>query len=399
MRMGRRPVSDKAKLELSWLDIGGGKSNNPSMARLVLDNVSKFFAGPRRENVGAVRRLNLTAGAGEFLVIVGPSGCGKTTTLRLIAGLETPDEGSLSLDGEPLAGVAPKDRDVAMVFQNHALLPHLTVFENLGFGLMLRRTPREEITRRVRAAAEMLDLTALLERKPPALSGGECQRVALGRALARQPRVFLFDEPLSNLDAPLRLQLRGQIAAVRRRAGATMVYVTHDQAEAMALADRVAVMREGALQQAAPPLELYRRPANRFVAGFIGSPPMNFFQGVVARENGLLVSRANAGFALEAGEGAAKALETRAGQPVILGLRPEDIGAGPGVAAVVERVEATGAENLLYCESNGVRFVSRMPAGRVAEGGQSVALRFEMERAHFFDPTTGQALTLPGWFI
>src|SRR5580658_6257753 len=259
------------------------------MARLVLENVSKRFAGPRRENVGAVCRLHLAVQDHEFLVIVGPSGCGKTTTLRLIAGLEMPDEGTISLDGKSLAGVLPRDRDVSMVFQNHALLPHLTVFENLAFGLMLRRFHKEEIARRVRAAADVLHLAPLLERKPPALSGGECQRVALGRAMVRQPQVFLFDEPLSNLDAPMRLQLRAEIAALRRRAGAMMIYVTHDQAEAMALADRVAVMKEGALQQTAAPMDLYRRPANRFVAGFMGSPPMNFFQGALARDNGAVV--------------------------------------------------------------------------------------------------------------
>jgi multiple sugar transport system ATP-binding protein len=286
-----------------------------------------------------------------------------------------------------------------MVFQNHALLPHLTVFENLAFGLMLRRTPREQIAQRVRAAAEMLDLTALLERKPPALSGGECQRVALGRALARHPRIFLFDEPLSNMDAPLRLQLRGEIAALRRRVGAMMIYVTHDQAEAMALADRVAVMKDGALQQAAPPLELYARPANRFVAGFIGSPPMNFFQGVVLRENGSLVFRAGGGFDLPVGAGAAKALQARLGKAITLGLRPEHIVEGAGVPALVERAEATGAETILYCISNGVRFVSRLPAGRALRRGQGLAFRLEMERAHFFDADTGQALaSLPFLF-
>ncbi len=379
----------------SWLDILGHHANNVSMACLLLDNVSKCFSGPRREMIGAVRSLNLTAADGEFLVIVGPSGCGKTTTLRLIAGLETPDAGSISLDGQPLAGVPPGDRDVALVFQNHALLPHLTVFQNLAFGLMLRRAPRDQIAQRVRAAADMLGLTPLLERKPPALSGGECQRVALGRALARHPRIFLLDEPLSNLDAPLRLQLRGEIAALRRRLAATMLYVTHDQAEAMALADRVAVLKDGALQQAAPPLELYRRPANRFVAAFIGSPPMNFFEGAIARDNGSLLFRAAAGFALPLDASAANSLEPRLGQPVTLGLRPEHIADGPGVAALVERVEATGAESILYCAAGGVRFVSRMPAARVAWCGQSLPLRFDMARAHFFDPATGQTLTSP----
>jgi multiple sugar transport system ATP-binding protein len=366
------------------------------MARLVLENVSKRFAGPRRDNVGAVSGMHLAVQDHEFLVIVGPSGCGKTTTLRLIAGLETPDQGAIWLDGKSLAGVPPRNRDVAMVFQNHALLPHLTVFENLAFGLMLRRFPKEEIARRVRAAAEMLNLTALLERKPPALSGGECQRVALGRAMVRQPKVFLFDEPLSNLDAPMRLQLRAEIAALRRRAGAMMLYVTHDQAEAMALADRVAVMKDGALQQTAAPMELYRHPANRFVAGFMGSPPMNFFQGTLARDNGAVVFQGgNESKLVVPVEGrSTPTLPTPLGQLVTLGLRPEHIseaGGGP-VAAVVERVEAAGAENFVYCSSCGVPFVMRTSPSRAAKSGDALALRFDMAQAHFFDPTTGQTL-------
>jgi multiple sugar transport system ATP-binding protein len=366
------------------------------MARLVLENVSKRFAGPRRENVGAVSRMNLAVHDQEFLVIVGPSGCGKTTTLRLIAGLEMPDEGVISLDGKSLAGVPPRDRDVAMVFQSHALLPHLTVFENLAFGLMLRRFPKEEITKRVRAAADMLNLTTLLERKPPALSGGECQRVALGRAMVRQPKVFLFDEPLSNLDAPMRLQLRAEIAALRRRAAAMMLYVTHDQAEAMALADRVAVMKDGALQQTAAPMELYRRPANRFVAGFVGSPPMNFFQGVLARDHGRMVFQGGKENKLAVPMAAELAQEwqTRVGPPLTLGLRPEHISEADGgaVAAVVERVEAAGSENFVYCSSCGVPFVMRVPGSHAAASGDALAVRFDMAQAHFFDSATGQSL-------
>ena len=366
------------------------------MARLVLENVSKRFAGPRRENVGAVSGLNLAVEDHEFLVMVGPSGCGKTTTLRLIAGLETPDEGSISLDGKSLAQVPPRDRDVAMVFQNHALLPHLTVSENLAFGLMLRRFPKDEIARRVRVAADMLNLGPLLGRKPPAISGGECQRVALGRALVRQPQVFLFDEPLSNLDAPMRLQLRGEIAALRRRSGAMMIYVTHDQAEAMALADRVAVMKDGWLEQTAAPHEIYRRPANRFVAGFMGSPPMNFFQGTLARRNGSVIFQAGSGNNLAVplqGE-FAQTLQDRIGQPVTLGLRPEHIAeaGGGGVEAVVERMEAAGAENFLYCSTHGSTFVMRAPATRTAVSGDGMALRFDMSEAHFFDTTTGRSL-------
>jgi multiple sugar transport system ATP-binding protein len=341
--------------------------------------------------------LHLTVQDHEFLVIVGPSGCGKTTTLRLIAGLETPDQGAILLDGASLAAVAPRDRDVAMVFQNHALLPHLTVFENLAFGLMLRRFPKEEIARRVRTAAEMLNLRPMLERKPPALSGGECQRVALGRAMVRQPKVFLFDEPLSNLDAPMRLQLRAEIAALRRRAGAVMIYVTHDQAEAMALADRVAVMKDGALQQTAAPMELYGHPANRFVAGFMGSPPMNFFPGTLARDDRAVVFQGGHEnkLAVTVEGGLAPAWQDRLGQPVTLGLRPEHIGeAGGGpVAAVVERVEAAGAENFIYCSSHGLPFVMRAPPARAAKTGDSLALRFDMTQAHFFDPATGATLS------
>jgi multiple sugar transport system ATP-binding protein len=336
----------------------------------------------------------LTVQDGEFLVIVGPSGCGKTTTLRLIAGLESPDTGELRLDGKSLAGVAARDRDMAMVFGNHALLPHLTVSENLGFGLMLRKFPKDEIATRVNAAAEMLGLAPLLRSRPPALSAGECQRVALGRALVRQPRIFLFDEPLSNLDAPMRVQLRAQIAAVHRRAGAMTIYVTHDQAEAMALADRIAVMKDGALQQISSPLELYRRPVNRFVAGFMGSPPMNFFEGTIVQRNGSAVFRG--GFEVTLGAGGAK-LPGQAGERrVTLGLRPEDIveGKGPSLEAVVERVETTGLENIIYCSGGGGSFVSRLPADHAVKSGDRLTMQLNMNRAHFFDPESGAALAI-----
>lgn len=362
------------------------------MARVEFEHVAKEFTGSRHERIGAVRDLNLTVADGELLVIVGPSGCGKTTTLRLLAGLETPDQGVIRLDGQPLNGVAPRDRDVAMMFQNHALLPHLTAFENMAFGLMLRKFPRAEITSRVRKAADMLNLAALLERRPAELSGGECQRVALGRALVRQPKVFLLDEPLSNLDAPMRLQLRSEIAAVRRQTGATMIYVTHDQAEAMALADRVAVMKDGAVQQVAPPSELYRRPASRFVAGFIGAPPMNFFTGSIGRDNGSWQFRGEdpggliLPVALERANGCA-------GRAVILGLRPEHItpGAGGAVSATLERVEPAGPESLLYLSLGGHNFVARA-AAFAGTPGTAVPLSFQMSEAHFFDAATGAAV-------
>jgi multiple sugar transport system ATP-binding protein len=370
------------------------------MGRLVLDNVTKTFAGPRRQQIGAVRGLCLTVEEGEMMVIVGPSGCGKTTTLRLIAGLESPDGGSILLDGKPLDGVSPKDRDVAMVFQDHALFPHLTVFENMALGLRLRKFPRAETVERVRAAAEMLGLAGLLERRPGELSGGECQRAALGRALARDPRVLLLDEPLANLDAPLRLQLRGEIARLRRRLRTTMVFVTHDQSEAMALADRVAVMKDGAAQQTGSPREIYRRPASRFVAGFIGSPPMNFFEGALAEENGVLNfhGRAGAGFSLRLDSMSSGGLKAHAGMAVTLGLRPEHIApvaegnGGNVVRAALERVEAAGAESLYYVSAGGQGFIARVAGDDVPKATEALPLQFEMEHALFFDTATGAAI-------
>ena len=364
-------------------------------------NVTREFSGPRRERVLALNGFNLEARPGELLVIVGPSGCGKTTALRLLAGLDVPDRGSIFLDGQSLAGVEPRDRDLAMVFQHHALLPHLTVWQNMAFGLTLRKFPAAEITARVGRAAEMLGLTALLERRPGAISGGERQRAALGRALARQPKVFLFDEPLSHLDAPARLQLRGEIAALRRRLGATMLFVTHDQAEALALADRLAVMRQGAVEQAAPPEEIYRRPASRFVAGFIGAPAMNFFEGTLAPENGALWFRGGG-----VGEGLAVAIDLAAlpgavacsNKPVTLGLRPEHILEATGsngalrVEAVIERTELTGPERLVYLRCGAVSFVGRWPASHPARAGDAVAVEFPPAQAHLFDGETGRAI-------
>jgi len=372
------------------------------MGRLLLENVTKSFSGPRRQKIAAVRALNLKAEAGELLAIVGPSGCGKTTTLRLIAGLETPDAGSILLDGKPLAGVPPQDRDVAMVFQDHALFPHLTVFENMALGLRLRKFPRAEIAAQVKAAADVLGLTALLERRPAELSGGESQRAALGRALTRHPRVFLLDEPLSNLDAPLRLQLRGEIARLRRRLGATMIFVTHDQAEALALADTVAVMKDGAVQQSAPSREIYRHPASRFVAGFIGSPPMNFFEGALEEKNSVLLFHERAGgepgFSIPLDANSSAALHVHAGQSVTLGLRPEHIvPASPAngsavVRATLERIEPAGAENLAYFSTAGHAFTVRSPADDSPKPPGALPLHFQMQHAHFFDATTGAAL-------
>src|SRR6266567_4719743 len=246
--------------------------NNGGVARVVIEHLSKVFTGPRGESIHAVVDASLSVEDKEFVVLVGPSGCGKTTTLRLIAGLEEASSGAISIDGQVVSDLVPRDRNIAMVFQNYALYPHMSVYENMAFGLKVRNHPKAEIEKRVKEAAEILDLLPCLNRKPAALSGGQRQRVAVGRAIVRRPKVFLFDEPLSNLDANLRVQMRTEIAKLHQRLQATMIYVTHDQVEAMTMADRIFIMQNGTLQQTGMPLEVYGQPANRFVAGFIGSP-------------------------------------------------------------------------------------------------------------------------------
>ncbi len=365
------------------------------MARVELQNLSKAFPGPRGEPVWAVRRAGLAVADGEFLVLVGPSGAGKSTLLRLIAGLEDVTEGNILIDGQSMNGVDPKDRDIAMVFQNHALYPHFTARENMAFGLKLRKFPQPEIERRVREAAVMLGLEPCLDRKPAALSGGERQRVALGRALVRQPKVFLFDEPLSNLDARMREQLRAELLRLHQRLGATMICVTHDQADAMTLGDRIAVLRDGVIQQVAAPLDLYRQPANLFVAGFIGSPPMNFFRGQLARRDGAVWFEASGGgLSWPLPEGQAQRRANRVGQGVILGLRPEHIACGGNSTgtAIVEVAETTGAQTDLYLKSGGLSFVARVPASESWKAGDAVPFRFDLAQAHFFDPATETAL-------
>jgi len=374
------------------------------VASIVLDGLSKAFRGPRGEEVHAVRDLSLSIGDGELVVLVGPSGCGKSTTLRMIAGLEDPTAGTIAIGGRVVNGLEPKDRDVAMVFQSYALYPHMTVAENMAFGLRLRKVPRDEIRRRIGEVAAALALDGLLDRKPAALSGGQRQRVALGRAIVRRPRAFLFDEPLSNLDARLRAQMRVELAKLHRGLGATMVYVTHDQVEAMTLGDRIAVLKDGEAQQVADPGTLYDRPANLFVAGFIGSPPMNFFEGSLERDGAILVFRERAdvgGFRVPVGSGAAGALSDRAGRPVVLGLRPEAIGdpreaaggpAGSSVRARVEVVEHLGPETHLHLTTGSHAFTARVGAGSGARPGEPIDLAFSLERARFFDPETGKAI-------
>lgn len=382
------------------------------MARLELQGLSKVFQGPQGQPVHALRDVTLTVEDHELLVLVGPSGSGKTTTLRLIAGLEEPTSGATAIDGRVVNAVPPKDRDVGMVFQHHALYPHLTVREQLALPLRLRKIPRAEADLRVRETAAVLELTAVLDRLPSALSGGERQRVALGRALIRRPGVLLLDEPLSDLDAPLRARLRREIADLQARLGTTLLYVTHDQAEAMALGHRLAVLRAGALEQVGRPLDVYRRPASVFVAGFIGSPPMNFFRGRLAvGPSGPCFEEESA--AAVTGGGLLRLplpaqlldqLGAQSGRGVLLGLRPEAFSPASSaraasasfslITAEVERFEAQGADVFIHCTTGLHRFTARLPSSGAVAAGQRISLAIDLHQARFFDPATEQALSL-----
>ncbi len=365
------------------------------MASVTLRNVCKNYD----KDVHAVQDVNLEVADREFVVLVGPSGCGKSTTLRMIAGLEELTSGEISIGGQAVSHVPPKDRDIAMVFQNYALYPHMTARENMAFGLKLRKMPKEEIERRVRDAADILSIAPLLDRRPGAMSGGERQRVAVGRAIVRKPKVFLFDEPLSNLDAKLRVQMRVEIKRLHTRLEATMIYVTHDQVEAMTLGDRIAVMKDGRIQQVDAPMDLYHRPANRFVAGFIGSPAMNFLEGRLVRDPGLVFQDGAVRFPLP--ESYERSLAGFVDKPLILGIRPESLSeVGPGEAgdgqipATVEVVEPMGSEVLLYATTGRSQLVSRMPADRMPAIGERVRLSFDLSRAHLFDGASEIAIKL-----
>jgi multiple sugar transport system ATP-binding protein len=365
------------------------------MASVTLDSVRKAFTVAGKLRV-AVDDVSLEVADGEFCVLVGPSGCGKSTTLRIVAGLESATSGRVRIGQRDVTNLPAKERDIAMVFQTYALYPHMTAYENMGFALKLRGMPRAEIDTRVRDAAGLLGITELLDRKPRQLSGGERQRIALGRAIVRQPQVFLFDEPLSNLDAKLRLQMRREIAALHQRLGATMIYVTHDQVEAMTLGDRIVVLDRGRVQQIAPPLELYDRPRNIFVAGFIGSPAMNLVPGTVVREGEDAAFRMRG---TETNVTLAPAwnalLSTHAGRDVLLGIRPEDLrlgAAGDGIPATVELAEPLGNEILLHVRTAGVELTARLPAGVPPATGSPVHLAVDPARVHFFDPATGLAM-------
>jgi ABC-type sugar transport system ATPase subunit len=356
------------------------------VASVAFEHVDKVFPG----GVVALEDLCLEVADGELLAVVGPSGCGKSTVLRLLAGLEAPTRGTIRLGGRAVNDLSPQARNVAMVFQDYALYPNRSVRGNLSFPLEMRRLPRDEVRARVERVADLLEIRALLDRRPRELSGGQRQRVAMGRALVREPAAFLLDEPLSNLDAKLRVQVRAEIAELRRRAGTTMIYVTHDQVEAMTLGDRVAVLHRGSLQQVAPPRELYDRPANLFVAGFIGSPPMNLLParldadadgrpalGVAGARIPLPAARLEAARAAGAGE-------------LTAGLRPEALRAArggpdaPSLRARVEHVEYLGHEALVHCSVGEHRLVARLPAAEAVAKGEALALRVAPEDVHLF---------------
>ncbi|HEU0055526.1 MAG TPA: sn-glycerol-3-phosphate ABC transporter ATP-binding protein UgpC [Longimicrobium sp.] len=371
------------------------------MASIQLEHVRKVY----RDGAAyvAVDDATFTVGDGELVVLVGPSGSGKSTLLRMIAGLESVSDGTLSIGGKVVNDVPPRDRDIAMVFQSYALYPHMTVRQNLGFALALRKAPRAEVESRVTAAAGVLGLDAILDRKPRQLSGGQRQRVALGRAIVRDPAVFLFDEPLSNLDAKLRVQMRAEIAALHRRLGATMVYVTHDQVEAMTLGDRIVVLHQGKIQQIDTPLNLYDHPANRFVAGFIGSPAMNFFDGTVEGGDTLAFAAAGGAFRLPLPAAWAARLGDRVGRPVVLGIRPESLHAARGrpadapvadAAFTVEALEPLGNEIFVHATTaaGGHRVTARVPPQPLPAPGEALSLGFDLARLHFFDAETERSL-------
>jgi multiple sugar transport system ATP-binding protein len=369
------------------------------MAVVRLDRISKRFgsAGPP-----AVDDVSLLVEDGEFMVLLGPSGCGKSTTLRMIAGLETITSGELRIDDRVMNRVPAKDRDIAMVFQSYALYPHMNVQNNLAFGLKRRSVPREEIERRVRAAAAMLGLEPLLDRKPHALSGGQRQRVALGRAIVRDPKVFLFDEPLSNLDAALRVRTRGELIQQHQRLGATMIYVTHDQVEAMTMGTRVCVMNLGRVVQVGAPLEVYRNPADTFVASFIGSPPANLIEAEVAASgaDGEVAVRV-AGCQLALPRHRAADLDGLADRRVLFGIRPEDVAVAPadtgqdtGLSARLIAVEPLGAETILVLARDGFReeILARVGPEVDFRPGDRITLKLNLRAAHLFDPVSTRAL-------
>ncbi len=365
------------------------------MASVTFEHVTKRYG-----NITAVDDLDLHIADQEFLVLVGPSGCGKSTSLRMLAGLEDITTGKIYIGDRIVNDLAPKDRDIAMVFQSYALYPHLNVYDNLSFALKLRKTKSDEISDRVKQAARTLGIDALLARRPPQLSGGQRQRVAVGRAIVREPQVFLFDEPLSNLDAKLRVQTRAEIVKLHKQLGTTFIYVTHDQIEAMTMGTRIAVMKDGVLQQVDAPQTVYDRPGNIFVAGFIGSPSMNFFEVTLAQAADQWVAQGD-GFRLTIPKGRHNSLKSYAGQSIVMGLRPEDLYDAEYVApdinagvieAMVDVTEPIGSEVFVHLISGQQTFVARVDPRTRARVGHTARVVADLNRLHFFDRTTERAI-------
>jgi multiple sugar transport system ATP-binding protein len=368
----------------------------------ISDLVKTYMDARGRPTFTAVKNISLEINAGEFMVLVGPSGCGKSTTLRMVAGLEDISSGTIEIGGEVVNDLEPKDRGIAMVFQNYALYPHMTIFENLAFGLKIARKDKAFITETINRTAKALGLEKMLDRKPQALSGGQRQRVALGRAIVRNPKVFLFDEPLSNLDAKMRVQMRSEISRLHSDLGSTMIYVTHDQVEAMTMGDRICVMRDGMIMQIADPLTLYRQPANMFVAGFIGSPPMNLIRGTVQRREGGL-------FFVQSGEASGLELSLKGGleplaskylnKELVLGIRPEHIsnedidGSSATANLTVQTSEPMGSESLVYFKAGQGSLIARIHGDHIFHLGETVTVRLDLEKGTFFDPATENVIS------
>jgi len=365
------------------------------VATVQLKNLNKVYDN----GFHAVKDANVNIKDKEFVVLVGPSGCGKTTTLRMVAGLEDISGGDLMIDEKRVNDIPPKDRDIAMVFQNYALYPHMSVYDNMAFGLKIRKFAKEDIQGRVNEAAKILDIEALLDRKPKQLSGGQRQRVAVGRAIVRHPKVFLFDEPLSNLDAKLRVQMRAEISSLHNRLQATMMYVTHDQVEAMTMGDKIVVMKDGIIQQIGDPLTLYNTPINRFVAGFIGSPPMNFMSMKIKEEGGKIIGD-EGNFTLEFTGDLAEAAKDYVGKDLVFGVRPEDMefepesGEGKAIVANIEVVEPLGAEIHVYVNTGSHQLIGRIPPTVTVNVGDGVRLVPNQNRVILFDMETENAVNV-----
>lgn len=364
------------------------------MANVTLGQVKKVYDN----GFEAVHGASFEVADGEFVVLVGPSGCGKSTTLRMIAGLESISGGELQIGDLLVNDVPPKDRDIAMVFQNYALYPHMTVFDNMAFGLKLRKFPKTEIKDRVTWAAETLGIAEILDRKPKQLSGGQRQRVAVGRAIVRKPQVFLFDEPLSNLDAKLRVQMRTEISKLHRQLKATMIYVTHDQVEAMTMGDRIVVMKDGHIQQIDAPLTLYNAPTNKFVASFIGSPAMNFIEGKLLEEDGVIFKSDDEALSISLRKASIEGISGYVNQSIILGIRPENIYLGARIGqdvapaevgtVTLDEVEPMGNEMFLYTSTSAHSLVARVVPQALPAIGEALPLVFDVNKLHFFDPDT-----------